>query len=160
MTLTQARGLDPTTFKLGDDKAATFTYVTEPIRTTWEAAMRALTMASDGTSGKRGVVVVGEANAGKTRLALEVIKQALPDWAVLRWSEAFTAADLPEPSALPSGRLVLFLDDMPNYAHLSTAWPARANNDTRAESSSYPAQVAGINHGTATDNRGYLPSGK
>ena len=43
--------------------------------------MRALTMASDGTSGKRGVVVVGEANAGKTRLALEVIKQALPDWA-------------------------------------------------------------------------------
>ena len=117
------RDLDRRTFKLGDDDAATFAYLTWPIHDVWDEATQLLAEVGEGASSKRGIVIIGEANSGKTRLALEALKQTLPDLPVLRWSEAYTAAELPELEAIPSSGLVLFLDDLPNYAPLTQRGP-------------------------------------
>jgi hypothetical protein len=51
-----ARELDRTSFKLGDDSAASFDYLTMPIQDAYDAATQALTEASRGTAGKRGLL--------------------------------------------------------------------------------------------------------
>ncbi len=103
------------TLKLGDDQATNFLYLLDPVTTAFEAASRALSEASTGSGAKRGIVILGEANAGKTRLAFEVLQQTLPDWHVLRWTPAAAIQDLPLAPTLWKQRLVVFIDDLQEY---------------------------------------------
>lgn len=102
-------------FKLGDDIAANFVYVQAPVQRGYDTAVHALVDASAGASGKRGILVQGEANAGKTRLALEALKSALPSWPVLCWSPANTVEQIPPVGSLSEQRLVIFIDDLQDY---------------------------------------------
>ena len=110
--LVAARALDRTDFSMGDDDAAKLFYQTEPVQDAWDTATRALANARDGIGGKRGIVTLGEASSGKTRLALEALIETLPDWPVLRWSESYTSADLPLAGSLPGAGLVVFIDNL------------------------------------------------
>src|SRR5436309_12924443 len=70
--LLSVSGLDLGCFNLGDGAAATFPYVTSPIQAVYIQAVQALSLASDTDRRiKQGIIIFGEANAGKTRLALE-----------------------------------------------------------------------------------------
>ncbi len=115
----EARTLDRRGFRMGDDDAATFDYQIAPLQGAWGAATQALADASAGIGPKRGIVALGEANAGKTRLALEALIATLPDWSVLVWSEAARPEDVLEVAALPDERLVLFIDDLQHYAPMT-----------------------------------------
>ncbi len=44
---------------------------------------------------KRGILVLGESNSVKTRLALEVLRKILPDWLFLRWRPDYTMDNAP-----------------------------------------------------------------
>ena len=51
------------------------------IQEAYDDALQALRNASDEkASAKSGILVLGEANAGKTRLALEALMSVLPTW--------------------------------------------------------------------------------
>ncbi len=66
-----------------------------------------------------GICVLGPAMMGKTRLAWEAMQVELPDWMLVRWPyEARAPIDL---AALQGERLILWLDDLAKYAHLSLA---------------------------------------
>jgi hypothetical protein len=66
-----------------------------------------------------GICVLGPAMMGKTRLAWEAMQAELPDWLLVRWpSEGPLPCDL---AALRGERVVLWLDDLEKYAHLSQA---------------------------------------
>ena len=67
---------------MGDTTAANFDYITEPIKHAYDTARQALHDASIGAGSKRGILILGIANAGKTRLAFEALTQTLPDWNV------------------------------------------------------------------------------
>src|SRR5260221_3998736 len=80
------RDLRPVSFKLGDDAAASGPYIVAPVRESYDAALSALREASArAPQAKNGVLVMGVATAGKTRLAFEVVRAALADWRVLIW---------------------------------------------------------------------------
>src|SRR5947209_6610128 len=85
LMLPLASELVPESFRMGDNTAANFPYIATPIENEFQTAKQALLDASTGVGGKRGVLIVGEANAGKTRLAFEAVTQTLLDWPVLRW---------------------------------------------------------------------------
>ncbi len=104
-------------FRMGDDAAANFTYITTPIQNAYNAAMQVLLDSSNGTSNKRGILIIGEANAGKTRLAFEVLMQALHNWPVLRWRPDYTIDRVPKETFLSGKRLVIFIDDLQDYVH-------------------------------------------
>ncbi len=53
-------------FGMGDDGAANFPYTTAPIQDAYDTAIQGLLDASSGTSNKHGILILGEANAGKT----------------------------------------------------------------------------------------------
>ena len=77
-------------FKLGDDAAANFPYLIDPLKEEYSQAIQAVQQASDPIKRvKGGILLLGESNAGKTRLALEVLKQVLPEWSLLRLFLAF-----------------------------------------------------------------------
>jgi tetratricopeptide (TPR) repeat protein len=115
--LTLAHDLYLESFKLGDSAAATFPYVLTPIQTAYTYVMQALHEAGEAIApAKHGVLVVGESNAGKTRLALETLRDALPSWPVLVWRPDYTKEDIPPIEFLNGKRLVLFLDDLQEYA--------------------------------------------
>jgi hypothetical protein len=65
--LLPVRDLRADGFELGDHEAATFPYRIAPIQTEWDRTVKALQAAAQG-QGKRGLMVLGAANAGKTRL--------------------------------------------------------------------------------------------
>src|SRR5258708_4055153 len=99
-------------FKLGDTTAATFPYVITPIQDTYGNAIQAISDACEKTgSAKRGILVLGESNAGKTRLAVEMLRKTLPDWLVLRWRPNYTIDNAPPVEDLDGKHLVLFIDD-------------------------------------------------
>jgi tetratricopeptide (TPR) repeat protein len=109
-----AKDLKPTSFKLGDDAAATGAYVTEPIQAIYDAAVSVLRDASmRAPTAKRGALILGVANAGKTRLAFEIMTRTLPDWRVLVWRP-----DDKEPDEiyLHDQNLVVFVDDLQEHA--------------------------------------------
>ena len=57
----------------------------------------------------------GESNSGKTRLALEALKESLPTWSLLRWSPDYTVSYIPPTDFINDKRLILFIDDLQNY---------------------------------------------
>ncbi|HEY1350239.1 MAG TPA: toll/interleukin-1 receptor domain-containing protein, partial [Ktedonobacteraceae bacterium] len=86
ISLVAARDLKPDSFKLGDAAAATFPYILLPVQEIYNQAIQVLLQATTQAGRKkRGILLAGESNAGKTRFALEALKKALPDWPVLRW---------------------------------------------------------------------------
>src|SRR6266436_3584221 len=52
-------------FRMGDTAAANFDYITEPIENAYNTAKQALHDASIGAGPKRGILILGIANAGK-----------------------------------------------------------------------------------------------
>lgn len=103
-------------FKLGDDTAANFPYLIDPLREVYSQTIQALQEASDPVKrGNGGILLLGESNAGKTRLALEVLKQVLPDWLLIRWQPYYTSNHIPPIQALSERSLVLLLDDLHDY---------------------------------------------
>lgn len=112
--------LVPESFRMGDNTAANFPYITTPIRDEFQIARQALLDASIGGRGKRGVLIIGEANAGKTRLAFEVLTQTLANWPVLRWwLDSALNNDLTE-AFLRTKQLVIFIDDLQDYVPIQT----------------------------------------
>src|SRR5204863_5414001 len=64
---------------------------------------------------KQGIIIFGEANAGKTRLALEAMKEVLPEWFLLNWRPDYTSDNIPPPELLLERKFILFLDDLQDY---------------------------------------------
>src|SRR5258708_31985594 len=58
---------------------------------------------------------MGESNAGKTRLAYETIKAALPDWNVLRWRPDYIVDGTLVSEASSQENVVIFIDDLQDY---------------------------------------------
>jgi hypothetical protein len=117
-------------FKLGDDAAANFPYLIDPLREEYSQAIQTLQQASDPIKRvKGGILLLGESNAGNTRLALESLKQILPEWSLLRWQPYFTSNHIPPIQVLREKSLVLFLDDLHEY--VSPRIPALGVMNTR-----------------------------
>jgi hypothetical protein len=109
------RGADLTPANLGDEAAASFTYVKQPVEKEYDEAASVIQKIANG--GKdHGVIIVGNANSGKTRMANELIHRNLADWQVLRWTQALTTEELPPPSAIRGRKLVVLIDDLQDYA--------------------------------------------
>lgn len=103
--------LERADLKMGDDVAADFHYVVTPIKDAYDAAIKALHKASERRkSGKRGLLVLGEANVGKTRLIIEALDNALPRWFVINLS-------FKDKVEIPNKRnIVVLIDDLQQYA--------------------------------------------
>jgi len=110
--------LDPVTLNMGDTAAATFRYIEDPFADALARAMSTLhARAADPDFPQLGVLILGAPNAGKTRLAFEALRRALPNWSVLVWSEAETDPNaIPPVAAFRDRDLILFLDDLPKFA--------------------------------------------
>jgi tetratricopeptide (TPR) repeat protein len=109
-----AKDLRATNFKLGDDVAAESPYIVAPVQEVYLHAINSLRdAAARAGNARNGVIVLGVANAGKTRLAYEVVKKSLPNWRVLIWRP-----DDQEPSttALQDQNVVIFIDDLQEHA--------------------------------------------
>jgi len=103
-------------FRMGDTAAANFDYITAPIKGAYDTARQALHDASIGAGPKRGILILGIANAGKTRLAFEALTQTLPDWKVLLWNATYdTLSKVPVPTVSRGSGLVVFIDDLQEY---------------------------------------------
>jgi tetratricopeptide (TPR) repeat protein len=102
-------------FKMGDESAANFPYITTPIQTIFTQAKQTLLDCSTGASSKRGILIVGETNAGKTRLAFEALTQTLPKWAVLRWRPDYTINNIPLRKIPGEKGLAIIIDDLQEY---------------------------------------------
>ncbi len=102
-------------FRMGDEIAANFPYITIPLQNTYNTAIQALIEASSKTNAKHGIVVFGEANSGKTRLILEALIQTLPTWDVLVWNPAYTMSQIPQTTTLHARNIVVFIDDLQEY---------------------------------------------
>ena len=114
--LTIASDLRAESFKLGDAAAAKFPYVVAPIQDTYNETIQTLRYASiEMEPVKRGVLILGEANAGKTRLAFETLRQTLPSWQVLRWRPDYTIDHAPPAEFISGKQFVLFIDDLQDY---------------------------------------------
>ncbi len=114
--LTIASNLRVESFKLGDAAAAKFPYVVPPIQDTYNETIQALRYASiEKEPVKRGMLILGEANAGKTRLAFETLRQTLPSWQVLRWRPDYTIDHAPPAEFISGKQFVLFIDDLQDY---------------------------------------------
>ncbi len=107
---------DSASFRMGDTTAANFDYITEPIKNAYDTARQALHDASIGAGSKHGILILGIANAGKTRLTFEVLTQTLPDWKVLLWNAAYDRpSEVPAPTVSRGSGLVVFIDDLQEY---------------------------------------------
>jgi len=103
-------------FRMGDTTAANFDYITEPIKNAYDTARQALHDASIGAGSKHGILILGIANAGKTRLTFEALTQTLPDWKVLLWNAAYDRpSEVPAPTVSRGSGLVVFIDDLQEY---------------------------------------------
>lgn len=65
-----------------------------------------------------GVCVYGRPTQGKTRLAWEAMRSALPGWTLLRWRHTLEPVDL---SGLRGRSVALWLDDLHEYANANEA---------------------------------------
>src|SRR6266566_1702352 len=103
-------------FRMGDTIAANFDYIIEPIKNAYETARQTLHEASTDVGSKRGILILGIANAGKTRLAFETLTQTLPNWKFLLWNAAYdTPAKIPALTVSRGSGLVVFIDDLQEY---------------------------------------------
>jgi tetratricopeptide (TPR) repeat protein len=97
--------------RLGGKDAATFPYIPIPIQKIYDLAIQTLQQASSEKQySKRGILIMGESNAGKTRLALKTMKEVLPHWPVLEWRKGASTQLLPHHK-----HFVLFIDDLQIY---------------------------------------------
>ena len=111
-----ARQLVRSSFRMGDDTAANFPYITAPIQDAYNVAAQILVSINHGGEvSKQGILILGEANAGKTRLAFEILIHALPTWPVLRWRPDFTIEKISLEESRRDKRLVIFIDDLQDY---------------------------------------------
>src|SRR6266487_1626441 len=128
VNITPAKDLLSKSFNLGDDTAANFPYVVKPIQNVYDETSQALRNASAKTARtKRGILVMGESNAGKTRLAFEILKQTLPSWPVLRWRPDYTINTPIQ--YVDSNHIVVFIDDLQDY--VSPQVSKQISNDLR-----------------------------
>lgn len=115
--LTFAGKLRPESFKLGDSAAAKFPYIITPIQSIYDRAVQALYDASSEVDRiKHGILILGESNTGKTRLALEALMKTLPDYHVLRWRPDYPINFAPPIDFIQDKNLILFIDDLQDYA--------------------------------------------
>ena len=115
-------------FRLGDDAAANLSYRLAPVQSTFEAVVAALRQAADPeVHQQRGAIILGVANAGKTRLAYEALRQALPKWYVLVWRPDDRTPDLEN---VRQRNLVVFIDDLQEHV------PQEFHDDARGGSQS------------------------
>jgi len=113
--------------QLGDESAANFPYVIDPIQGLFNDTVQILLDAStDITRIKRGILIYGESNAGKTRLALETLQRTLPFWPVLRWKPVDTMDDNLIIEVCKNERLVIFIDDLQDFV------PSQIIDDSRS----------------------------
>jgi hypothetical protein len=91
-------------------------------------AREALRVAASRTTSQEpfGICVLGSPMMGKTRLAWEAMQVELPDWTLVRWPYEGWACEPQAPlpvdlAALQGERIILWLDDLAKYAHLSLA---------------------------------------
>lgn len=115
-----AKDLQKKGFQLGEDQAADFQYIEKPIRDAYDHAIQTLrnlkVAAKASKASKSGLLIVGIANTGKTRLALEVVMKELPKWPVLCWYSSSRTTDIPQPETLHKKNLVIFIDDLQDFA--------------------------------------------
>ncbi len=131
--LPRAMELVRESFQLGDDTAANFPYIMKPLQGAYAATQRALLDASRGAAGaKGGVIILGEANAGKIRLAFEALTQSLPRWPVLRWRPDYTLDKAPTAELPHSQGIVIFIDDLQDYV------PVHMKDDDRRDLTADP----------------------
>ena len=110
-----ARELVRGSLRMGDDSAANFPYITAPVQDAYGAATQTLLGISHSVRvDKQGILILGEANAGKTRLAFEALTHTLPRWPVLRWRPDSTLEKTPG-EIRRTKRLVIFIDDLQDY---------------------------------------------
>jgi len=120
LRLIPAKDLRSESLKLGDAAAAKFHYIITPIQAVYNEAIQALHDASaEREHIKHGILVLGESNSGKTRLAFEALREVLPSWPVLRWRPDYTMDDAPSVEFLREKPLVIFIDDLQDYAPAS-----------------------------------------
>jgi tetratricopeptide (TPR) repeat protein len=99
---------------MGDDVAAEMPFVVAPIQSVYQQALDILTAArARGPRAKNGLIVFGVANAGKTRLAFEVIKKVLPGWRALIWRPGDPQ---PTTSQIDDEDVAIFIDDLQEHA--------------------------------------------
>ena len=110
------RDLDRVSFRMGDRAAANFRYVYGPVRAIFDQATATLHDAAQYIGAKQGILVTGAANAGKTRLGLEALIAALPDWDTLVWNVGDGESRIPSAKQLEGRSVAVFLDDIQNYA--------------------------------------------
>ncbi len=121
------RDLERSQFKMGDDQAESFPYLISPIRKSYDAARQVLVAVDaipgrtppdnwlENTIPRRGLVVIGEANAGKSRLIFEVLTETLPHWSALVWSDTNAKEDIPSKDVLRGRQVVVVLNDLHTY---------------------------------------------
>lgn len=88
-----------------------------------DAALAALYTAAAHRRGKshrwtQGICVFGRPTQGKTRLAWEAMRTALPDWTLLRWRHTLEPLSL---TPLRGKRIALWLDDLHEYTNQNEA---------------------------------------
>ena len=133
-------------FKLGGIGAANFNYIRiGPWEKTYNDAVATLESARDRNSASTttkseeksqsqstyGIVVLGEAAIGKTRLALETMIKTLPEWFILEWSPVKHIGHIPTPASLKNQNVVIFVDDLQTYAF------AQSENKSRLVTNEY-----------------------
>jgi tetratricopeptide (TPR) repeat protein len=81
---------------------------------------------------KNGLLVMGVANAGKTRLAFEAVRKALPTWHVFIWRVDDT---VPPPQTFERKQVVIFIDDLQDHAPSEVRYARGATQtlDTRPQ---------------------------
>lgn len=111
ITRSQSGKLKRDDLNMGDDAATYFPYIKMPIEQQYHQACAAIRQASLGKrGGKRGLLLLGEANTGKTRMAFEVVNEVVPDWFVILLPSKDDVED-------PRGRnVVVFIDDVQKFA--------------------------------------------
>ena len=127
-----ARDLRAVSFKMGDDVAAEMPFIVSPIQQVYDHAVTILQGdAGRSPDARNGLIILGVANAGKTRLAFEVVKKVLPNWRVLIWRP-----DDPQPSIgqLENQDVLIFVDDLQEHAPSEVRYSRGAvqSLDTRA----------------------------
>lgn len=135
-------------FKMGDPFAENMEYYRKPpIEGVFAAATEALRAAAElpgravdappvvavGPDARRGIVIMGEANVGKSRLMFEALTATLPEWSALLWSEARTTAEIPPSEGLRDRDVVIVLDDLHLYTPTAGAVSVRVQRDVGLE---------------------------